>query len=112
MLPCHKSKATSERTSLAAAETSNAPDHCASQVLNYSINLNHHILENEEFFFFYYLSLIVIDLQGKTSFISQDGILQLNNFIFVLAVMQIIYSVLTMALGRAKVYILYIYIYA
>lgn len=44
-----------------------------------------------------------MDLQGKTSFISQDGILQLNNFIFVLAVMQIIYSVLTMALGRAKV---------
>jgi hypothetical protein len=34
---------------------------------------------------------------------SQDGILQLNNFIFVLAVMQIVYSVLTMALGRAKV---------
>jgi hypothetical protein len=38
-----------------------------------------------------------------TSFMSQDGILQLNNFIFVLAVMQIVYSVLTMALGRAKV---------
>ncbi|XP_059430445.1 MLO-like protein 3 [Corylus avellana] len=71
MLPCHKSAATltSERR-LAAAETTNASDHCASQ--------------------------------GKTSFISQDGILQLNNFIFVLAVMQIIYSVLTMALGTAK----------
>ncbi|KAF3455032.1 hypothetical protein FNV43_RR05480 [Rhamnella rubrinervis] len=40
--------------------------------------------------------------QGKTSFISQDGINQLNNFIFVLAIMQIVYSVLTMALGRAK----------
>ncbi|PON53981.1 Mlo-related protein [Parasponia andersonii] len=40
--------------------------------------------------------------QGKTSFISQGGINQLNNFIFVLAIMQIVYSVLTMALGRAK----------
>ncbi|XP_050367302.1 MLO-like protein 3 [Argentina anserina] len=40
--------------------------------------------------------------QGKTSFISQGGLNQLNNFIFVLAVMQIVYSVLTMALGRAK----------
>ncbi|XP_040991039.1 MLO-like protein 3 [Juglans microcarpa x Juglans regia] len=42
------------------------------------------------------------DSKGKTSFISPEGILQLNNFIFVLAVMQIVYSVLTMALGRAK----------
>ncbi|RXH83700.1 hypothetical protein DVH24_005953 [Malus domestica] len=40
--------------------------------------------------------------QGKTSFISQGGLNQLNNFIFILAVMQIVYSVLTMALGRAK----------
>lgn len=53
MLPCHKSAATltSERR-LAAAETTNASDHCASQVFNYSINLNYHILENEEVFFF------------------------------------------------------------
>ncbi|KAM1149030.1 hypothetical protein ACFX13_030315 [Malus domestica] len=42
------------------------------------------------------------ETQGKTSFISQGGLNQLNNFIFVLAVMQIVYSVLTMALGRAK----------
>nr|AWN06646.1 MLO protein 10 [Rosa odorata var. gigantea] len=40
--------------------------------------------------------------QGKASFISQGGLNQLNNFIFVLAIMQIVYSVLTMALGRAK----------
>ncbi|KAL6199974.1 hypothetical protein ACLB2K_029756 [Fragaria x ananassa] len=40
--------------------------------------------------------------QGKTSLISQGGLNQLNNFIFVLAIMQIVYSVLTMALGRAK----------
>ncbi|KAF4354655.1 hypothetical protein F8388_009646 [Cannabis sativa] len=39
---------------------------------------------------------------GKTSFISQGGMNQLNYFIFVLAMMQIVYSVLTMALGRAK----------
>ncbi|KAL3530594.1 hypothetical protein ACH5RR_009916 [Cinchona calisaya] len=40
--------------------------------------------------------------KGMTSFISQGGINQLNIFIFVLAVMQIVYSVATMALGRAK----------
>nr|XP_027086505.1 MLO-like protein 3 isoform X1 [Coffea arabica] len=40
--------------------------------------------------------------KGMTSFISPDGMNQLNIFIFVLAVMQIVYSVLTMALGRAK----------
>ncbi|KAK6936021.1 Mlo-related protein [Dillenia turbinata] len=38
----------------------------------------------------------------KLSFISQDGLTQLNVFIFVLAAMQIVYSILTMALGRAK----------
>ncbi|KAI6685767.1 hypothetical protein NL676_031680 [Syzygium grande] len=40
--------------------------------------------------------------QGMTSLISQQGLNQLSIFIFVLAVMQIVYSVLTMALGRAK----------
>ncbi|KAF8403026.1 hypothetical protein HHK36_011121 [Tetracentron sinense] len=40
--------------------------------------------------------------QGKVPLVSPDGIHQLHTFIFVLAVMQIIYSVLTMALGRAK----------
>ncbi|XP_075090183.1 MLO-like protein 3 isoform X3 [Nicotiana tabacum] len=40
--------------------------------------------------------------RGMTSFMSQNGINQLNNFIFVLAMMQIVYSVVTMALGRAK----------
>ncbi|XP_059298410.1 MLO-like protein 3 [Lycium ferocissimum] len=40
--------------------------------------------------------------RAMTSFMSQSGINQLNNFIFVLAIMQIVYSVVTMALGRAK----------
>ncbi|KAF2289956.1 hypothetical protein GH714_039304 [Hevea brasiliensis] len=40
--------------------------------------------------------------KGKVSLIAEDGIHQLHIFIFVLAVMQIVYSVLTMALGRAK----------
>ncbi|KAF8403024.1 hypothetical protein HHK36_011119 [Tetracentron sinense] len=40
--------------------------------------------------------------QGKVPLVSPDGIHQLHTFIFVLAVMQIVYSVLTMALGRAK----------
>ncbi|KAF5751533.1 Seven transmembrane MLO family protein isoform 1 [Tripterygium wilfordii] len=39
---------------------------------------------------------------GKVSFISSDGIHQLHIFIFVLAVFHILYCVLTMALGRAK----------
>ncbi|KAK6926811.1 Mlo-related protein [Dillenia turbinata] len=38
----------------------------------------------------------------KLSFMSQEGLNQLNVFIFVLAAMQIVYSILTMALGRAK----------
>lgn len=40
--------------------------------------------------------------KGKVSLISQKGIHQLHIFIFVLAVMQIVYSVLTMALGWTK----------
>ncbi|GLT46315.1 hypothetical protein SLA2020_200770 [Shorea laevis] len=40
--------------------------------------------------------------EGKTSLISPQGINQLSIFICVLAVMQIVYSVITMALGRAK----------
>lgn len=40
--------------------------------------------------------------KGKVSLVSQEGVQQLQIFIFVLAVMQIVYSVLTMALGRAK----------
>ncbi|KAM7531752.1 hypothetical protein LguiB_035162 [Lonicera macranthoides] len=40
--------------------------------------------------------------KGKVSLISQEGIQQLQIFIFVLAAMQIIYSLLTMGLGRAK----------
>ncbi|KAL4605364.1 hypothetical protein ACB092_09G023500 [Castanea dentata] len=39
---------------------------------------------------------------GKVALMSQDGIHQLHIFIFVLAVMQIVYTVLTLALGRAK----------
>ncbi|KAF8039806.1 hypothetical protein BT93_B2115 [Corymbia citriodora subsp. variegata] len=42
------------------------------------------------------------DSKGMTSLISQQGLNQLSIFIFVLAVMQIVYSVLTMALGRLK----------
>ncbi|KAK3206037.1 hypothetical protein Dsin_020083 [Dipteronia sinensis] len=40
--------------------------------------------------------------KGMTSLISEKGLIQLSIFIFVLAVMQIVYCVLTMALGRAK----------
>ncbi|KAJ0021307.1 hypothetical protein Pint_32202 [Pistacia integerrima] len=40
--------------------------------------------------------------QGKVSFVSSEGIHQLHIFIFVLAVFHILYCILTMALGRAK----------
>ncbi|XP_052184361.1 MLO-like protein 3 isoform X2 [Diospyros lotus] len=40
--------------------------------------------------------------EDKTSLISAEGVNQLSVFLFVLAVMQIVYSVITMALGRAK----------
>ncbi|KAK3022433.1 hypothetical protein RJ639_047663 [Escallonia herrerae] len=41
--------------------------------------------------------------KGKVPFVSADGIHQLHIFIFVLAVFHVLYCVLTMALGRAKV---------
>ncbi|THG22511.1 hypothetical protein TEA_025044 [Camellia sinensis var. sinensis] len=40
--------------------------------------------------------------KGMTPLISAPGTVQLSTFIFVLAVMQIVYSIATMALGRAK----------
>ncbi|XP_076907133.1 MLO-like protein 3 [Bidens hawaiensis] len=40
--------------------------------------------------------------KGMASFISETGINQLNTFICVLAIMQIVYSVVTMTLGSAK----------
>lgn len=40
--------------------------------------------------------------QGKVPFVSSDGIHQLHIFIFVLAVFHVLYCVITMALGRAK----------
>lgn len=42
-------------------------------------------------------------MQDKVSLISQSGVHQLHIFIFVLAVFHVLYSVLTMALGQAKV---------
>ncbi|KAA8550423.1 hypothetical protein F0562_002107 [Nyssa sinensis] len=47
--------------------------------------------------------------RGMTSLMSQDGMNELNYFIFVLAAMQIVYSVATMALGRAKVQVILAY---
>ncbi|XP_059646900.1 MLO-like protein 3 [Cornus florida] len=40
--------------------------------------------------------------EGKVPLVAQEGIQQLQIFIFVLAVMQIVYSLVTMGLGRAK----------
>ncbi|KAE9463461.1 hypothetical protein C3L33_04639, partial [Rhododendron williamsianum] len=41
--------------------------------------------------------------EGKTSLMSAQGTNQLSIFIFVIAVMQVVYSGVTMGLGRAKV---------
>ncbi|MQM10290.1 hypothetical protein Taro_043182 [Colocasia esculenta] len=41
--------------------------------------------------------------QGKVPFVSTNGIHQLHIFIFFLAVFHVVYSALTMALGRAKI---------
>lgn len=43
------------------------------------------------------------NLQGKVSLVTKNALHQLHLLIFALAVMHIVYSVLTMALGRAKV---------
>ncbi|KAI3427679.1 MLO-like protein [Psidium guajava] len=40
--------------------------------------------------------------KGKVPFVSADGIHQLHIFIFVLAIFHVLYCILTMALGRAK----------
>lgn len=44
-----------------------------------------------------------LNLQGKVSLVTKNALHQLHLLIFALAVMHIVYSVLTMALGRAKV---------
>lgn len=49
--------------------------------------------------------MIVIDglSQGKVAFVSAYGIHQLHIFIFVLAVVHVIYCIVTYALGKTKV---------
>ncbi|KAK9124309.1 hypothetical protein Sjap_013911 [Stephania japonica] len=44
--------------------------------------------------------------KGMVSLISEDGLHQLHIFIFVLAVMHVVYSTITMGLGRAKILLL------
>jgi hypothetical protein len=51
------------------------------------------------------------NLQGKVPLVSNDGIHQLHIFIFVLAIFHVLYCVITLALGRAKVRIIYIFIF-
>ncbi|KVH90787.1 Mlo-related protein [Cynara cardunculus var. scolymus] len=64
-----------------ASATSNSSGHCASKVVRpYKMTKSY----------------------GMTSFISEQGVNQLNTFICVLAIMQIVYSVATMGLGSAK----------
>lgn len=46
---------------------------------------------------------IMLILQDKVPLISTTGVHQLHIFIFVLAVFHVLFSILTMALGKAKV---------
>ncbi|CAN1249527.1 MLO-like protein 3 [Linum perenne] len=48
------------------------------------------------------IAKICIPNAGKTALITEAGLNQLSIFLFVMAATQIVYSVLTMALGRAK----------
>ncbi|KAH9700738.1 MLO-like protein 6 [Citrus sinensis] len=43
--------------------------------------------------------------KGKVPFVSEDGLHQLHIFIFVLALFHVLYSILTMALSRAKAHL-------
>ncbi|KAK8641283.1 hypothetical protein V6N13_010698 [Hibiscus sabdariffa] len=78
------------------AVDSESSDFCNSKVCSYSTNMS--------------VSKVIMDSkkwewQGKTSLISEEGTNQLSIFLFVLAAMQIVYTVLTMALGRAKTHL-------
>lgn len=99
MLPCHQRELTS---------VENLKDRCGSRVWIKKMIFFIYFWCNKNVLFvgFYFNLFVSYFIQGMTSFMSQNGINQLNNFIFVLAMMQIVYSVVTMALGRAKVRIL------
>ena len=47
---------------------------------------------------------VILHLQGKVAFVSAYGIHQLHIFIFVLAIFHILQCIVTLALGRTKVY--------
>ncbi|KAL5581217.1 hypothetical protein UlMin_013659 [Ulmus minor] len=86
MLPCRKNGATKTKKALALFENFQfEPERKLAEATSTSSSSSDYC-----------------ESQGKTSFISQDGIIQLNNFIVVLAIMQIVYSVVTMGFGRAK----------
>ncbi|XP_030447750.1 MLO-like protein 3 [Syzygium oleosum] len=99
MLPCRKSMPTKTTKKLGFGRTLSADsslDWIAEGVLNdVPWQMERRLAEGGE-------DSDYCDSQGMTSLISQQGLNQLSIFIFVLAVMQIVYSVLTMALGRAK----------
>ncbi|KAG2690222.1 hypothetical protein I3760_09G177200 [Carya illinoinensis] len=108
MLPCRKRRANSESTKLQESE------HYFAKVVvgnlsQMSINLlsqPHRWLEDDDAGTTEGTNnAAYVDScssKGKVALVSQDGLQQLHIFIFVLAVMQIVYCVLTMALGRAK----------
>ncbi|XVF69400.1 hypothetical protein PTKIN_Ptkin11bG0078900 [Pterospermum kingtungense] len=83
MLPCHKSHST--KTTKALGYDQIWSDHLHERILAADSDASGYC-----------------DAKGMTSIISQDGANQLSIFLFVLAAMQIVYSVVTMALGRAK----------
>lgn len=77
-------------------------DKCADKVTNtlpYYISNHSHLVKP-------ILIAIVGFTQGKVAFVSAYGIHQLHIFIFVLAVVHVIYCIVTYALGKTKVTIL------
>nr|DAD26130.1 TPA_asm: hypothetical protein HUJ06_027598 [Nelumbo nucifera] len=94
MLPCHKTMKTTTRIN----GHLNSESHSWNQFLGeHSLWQSQRRLAEDSS-----ETLDHCSAKGMVSLISQDGIHQLHIFIFVLAVMQIVYSLVTMALGRAK----------
>ncbi|XVF19481.1 hypothetical protein REPUB_Repub11eG0114400 [Reevesia pubescens] len=85
MLPCHKSHESTKTTKALGYDQMWSPHQLHERILAADSDSSGYC-----------------NSKGLTSLISKDGANQLSIFLFVLAAMQIVYSVVTMALGRAK----------
>ncbi|CAH2065363.1 unnamed protein product [Thlaspi arvense] len=90
MLPCHKSK------TLLDDEDDNDHDN------NFVHRCSKVLLDPYHASFFSILVSIAVDMDGKTSLVSQEGLTQLSFFFFVLACMHILFNLATLLLGMVK----------